>query len=226
MMHSDRRTFLRRTAVGAGALWVSALQDFAVKRAHAGAAIAGSPYGDISPVLDQTTGLPLLQLPKGFRYLSYGMTGDLMSDGVATPNLHDGMAVVADIGHGRGLLGSPHLKDSHHRRHLWWWYNNINDNDHDFEGHDFDGRDFKDRFFDRSGRLILVRNHETAGGTPYVDSPKILYQVRRRGRHHQRHLQRAPRAVRALVVHAGWYDPELRRRRHAVGHLGHKRRDH
>ena len=97
----------------------------------------GSPYGDVSPVLDQTTGLPLLQLPKGFRYMSYGWTGDLMSDGVPTPSLHDGMAVIADVGHGRGLFGPSHLKDSHHRRHLWWWYNNINDNDHDFGGHDF-----------------------------------------------------------------------------------------
>jgi secreted PhoX family phosphatase len=170
-MHSDRRTFLRHTAVGAGALWVSALQDFAVSQAHAGQPLAvGSPYGDIAPVLDQTTELPLLQLPEGFRYMSYGWTGDLMSDGVPTPSLHDGMAVIADIGHGRGLVSPANLKDGHNRRHLWWWYNNINDNDHDFGG---DG--VGARFFDRSGRLILVRNHEPAVGTPYVDSPQILY---------------------------------------------------
>jgi uncharacterized protein len=171
MVHSDRGTLLRRTAVGAGAVWMSALQDFAVRKANGEVSPASSPYGDVSPVLDQTTGLPLLQLPKSFRYMSYGWTGDLMSDGVATPNLHDDMAVVADVGHGRGLFGSSDVKDSHYRRHLWWWYSNINDNDHDFEG----GRDFKDRFFDRCGRLILVRNHETGLGEPYVDSPKILY---------------------------------------------------
>ena len=169
-MHSDRRTLLRRKAVGAGALSVSALQDFAVRKAYGHWIVAGSPYGDVSPVLDQTTGLPLLQLPRGFRYMSYGWTGDLMSDGVPTPSLHDGMAVIGDVGHGRGLFDPSHFKDPHHRRHLWWWYNNINDNDHDFGGHDG-----TDRFFARCGRLILVRNHEPGGGTPYVDSPKILF---------------------------------------------------
>jgi len=65
------------------------------------------------------------------------------------------------------------------RRHLWWWYNNINENDHDFGGdrHDSGDDSFSDRFFERSGRLILVRNHEPALGTPYVDSPKILYRT-------------------------------------------------
>ena len=53
-----------------------------------------SPYGPISPKLDESTGLPLLKLPDGFRYWSYSWTGDVMSDGVRCPNLHDGMAVV------------------------------------------------------------------------------------------------------------------------------------
>jgi uncharacterized protein len=164
---------MRRTAVGAGALWVSALHDFAVNKAHGGGVVGGNPYGEIGPVADQTTGLPLLQLPKGFRYMSYGWTGDKMSDGVPTPSLHDGMAVIADVGHGRGLLGTtPHLKDPHLRRHLWWWYNDINDNERDFGGDRF-----ADRYFDRCGRLILVRNHESGLGTPYVDSPKILYRT-------------------------------------------------
>jgi len=52
-------------------------------------------YGPLSPVADEATGLPLLQLPAGFRYQSFGWTGDVMSDGVATPGSHDGMAVVA-----------------------------------------------------------------------------------------------------------------------------------
>src|SRR5918999_5181136 len=53
-----------------------------------------SPYGPISPKLDESTGLPLLKLPDGFRYQSFSWTGDLMSDDVKCPNLHDGMAVV------------------------------------------------------------------------------------------------------------------------------------
>ncbi|MBL0943612.1 MAG: DUF839 domain-containing protein [Hydrogenophaga sp.] len=53
-----------------------------------------SPYGPVAPVNDQTTGLPLVQLPAGFTYKSYGWAGDVMSDGLITPNSHDGMGVV------------------------------------------------------------------------------------------------------------------------------------
>jgi hypothetical protein len=53
-----------------------------------------SPYGPLTPVLDQTTGLPLLQLPAGFSYQSFSWTGDIMADGRPTPRWHDGMAVV------------------------------------------------------------------------------------------------------------------------------------
>ena len=49
----------------------------------------------MSPVADQTTGLPLLQLPEGFTYQSYGWAGDPMDDGQPTPMEHDGMAVVS-----------------------------------------------------------------------------------------------------------------------------------
>jgi uncharacterized repeat protein (TIGR03803 family) len=55
---------------------------------------APSPYGPIVPIPDDTTGLPLLELPEGFRYLSYGWRGDVMSDGVPCPGQHDGMGVV------------------------------------------------------------------------------------------------------------------------------------
>lgn len=56
--------------------------------------LAASPYGPIGPVNDLTTGLPLIQLPAGFSYKSYGWVGDTMSDGLATPSTHDGMGVV------------------------------------------------------------------------------------------------------------------------------------
>jgi uncharacterized protein len=56
---------------------------------------APSPYGPVVPVLDDSTGLPLLALPEGFSYRSYGWTGDPMADGRPTPGSHDGMAVVA-----------------------------------------------------------------------------------------------------------------------------------
>lgn len=62
------------------------------------AAPIASPYGVISPKLDLETGLPLLQLPEGFSYRSFGWTGDIMNNGQATPPRHDGMAVVEERG--------------------------------------------------------------------------------------------------------------------------------
>ncbi|MBC7942131.1 MAG: DUF839 domain-containing protein [Chitinophagaceae bacterium] len=53
-----------------------------------------SPYGVTAPVNDLTTGLPLIELPPGFSYKSYGWRGDVMSDGFVTPGNHDGMGVV------------------------------------------------------------------------------------------------------------------------------------
>jgi len=44
---------------------------------------------------DATTGLPLLELPEGFRYMTFGWTGDPMDDGRRVPPLHDGMAAFA-----------------------------------------------------------------------------------------------------------------------------------
>ena len=51
-------------------------------------------YGPLEEVLDGTTGLPLLKLPRGFSYFSFGMTGDPMIDGKPTPGGHDGGAVI------------------------------------------------------------------------------------------------------------------------------------
>ena len=61
--HTDRRTFLRRGAMGAGAFWTLSLGAFMSRGVNAGP-IAG-PYGPITPTIDETTGLPLLQLPDG-----------------------------------------------------------------------------------------------------------------------------------------------------------------
>jgi hypothetical protein len=52
-----------------------------------------SPYGAIAPTADENTGLNLLQLPPGFKYWSFGWTGDPLDDGTPTPERHDGMAV-------------------------------------------------------------------------------------------------------------------------------------
>ncbi len=78
----------------AGGATLSALQAFGSRPARA----ADLNYGPLSPVIDETTGLPLLQLPQGFQYMSYGWRGDMMRDGIPTPGAHDGMAVVRATG--------------------------------------------------------------------------------------------------------------------------------
>ena len=52
-------------------------------------------YGPLAPVRDESTGLSLLHLPPGFRYLSFGWTGDPLDGGTPTPGKHDGMAAFA-----------------------------------------------------------------------------------------------------------------------------------
>lgn len=170
---NNRRVFLKRAAAGASAAWVASLHDFSVLRAASGSHRGGSPYGPIAPTLDRSTNLPLLQLPEGFRYVSYGWTGEVMSDGVRTPNLHDGMAVVADVGHGRGAFSRQQRAHPLFQRHLAWWDDTIGRKDDDDDDDSYDVW----RRRGRSGRLILVRNHETGGGTPYVDSPGITYRM-------------------------------------------------
>ncbi|GJL95217.1 MAG: phosphatase [Hyphococcus sp.] len=93
----SRRTLLRTGAAGASLVTLS-LGAWALRIANAQKAdpVAG-PYGPLSPVLDETTGLPLLQLPKGFRYQSFSWAGDLMGDGASAPNMHDGMAVIRSL---------------------------------------------------------------------------------------------------------------------------------
>ena len=60
-------------------------------------------YGPLAAVKDETTGLPLLLLPAGFEYLTFGWTGDPLADGTPTPGSHDGMAAFS-ARHGRVRL--------------------------------------------------------------------------------------------------------------------------
>jgi len=64
-------------------------------------------YGPLNLVKDATTGLPLLELPEGFRYMTFGWTGDSMDDARRVPPLHDGMAAFAGE-NGRVVLVRNH----------------------------------------------------------------------------------------------------------------------
>lgn len=66
-------------------------------------------YGSVTPKLDLATGLPLLALPDGFEYFSFGWTGHIMDDGRPTPPGHDGMGVAAKKGNVIALVRNHEL---------------------------------------------------------------------------------------------------------------------
>jgi secreted PhoX family phosphatase len=91
----QRRSFLRSAATTAASPPLSAFAS----RAEGTPRPRGIGYGPLVPAFDETTGLPLLALPEGFRYKSFGWTGDPMLNGAPTPALHDGMAALHWRGH-------------------------------------------------------------------------------------------------------------------------------
>jgi uncharacterized protein len=144
--------------MGAGAVWMMSLQELSARSVRKGPVLVDGegPYGPISPKKDETTGLELLKLPDGFRYRSYSWTGDEMSDGVACPNLHDGMAVVD---YWEATDGDPFFRADESR-----------------EGPPALGDRRNDDARRRSSQIVLVRNHEGGAGSPYVTGrPDITY---------------------------------------------------
>ncbi|MBB3060133.1 alkaline phosphatase PhoX [Microbulbifer rhizosphaerae] len=97
----DRRRFVKSgLAAGVAALAFSSLAARAsgmpMSRGHRRSHVPD--YGPLQPTRDLATGLELLALPKGFEYMSFGWTGQIMDDGRPTPTDHDGMAVSARRG--------------------------------------------------------------------------------------------------------------------------------
>ncbi len=92
-MTTTRREFLSAGFSVCSAFGVSA----ALSSLNGRMAFGETPANDVNliPTPDETTGLPLLRLPEGFRYQSFGWTKDPMGDGSLTPEMHDGMGVVA-----------------------------------------------------------------------------------------------------------------------------------
>lgn len=89
----------RRSFMKGGASASAAFAALAARRASGAELLPNlGSYGPVAPVADEATGLELLALPEGFRYISYGWTGQLQNDGTPTPTDHDGMAVVGRRG--------------------------------------------------------------------------------------------------------------------------------
>lgn len=86
----ERRPFLAGAAAILGSWAVPQSFHSLLRAEHQRAARS------LRPVRDDSTGLELICLPDGFRYVSYGWTGDKLDDGRVTPGDHDGMSVIAD----------------------------------------------------------------------------------------------------------------------------------
>ncbi len=83
-MSASRRQFLRQaTALAAAAPGFAGLSACAVDQADAGNPMAETLVPDPEGWLD---------LPPGFTYTRFSLTGEVMSDGLLTPGDHDGMA--------------------------------------------------------------------------------------------------------------------------------------
>lgn len=117
--NTARRTFLTRIALLA-ATPSAALQELLARVARnepTRPTATRVGYGPLMPVPDATTGLPLLLLPKGFRYTTFGYIGDSLDGGGTTPALHDGMGAFALPGviggvslvRNHEILDGPHL---------------------------------------------------------------------------------------------------------------------
>ena len=87
----NRRQFVKGGSTVAASTAFAAL----AANANAGHIPYSNDYGPLTVKDDKATGLPLLALPEGFEYISYGWTGQLQCCGSPTPTDHDGMAVVA-----------------------------------------------------------------------------------------------------------------------------------
>lgn len=95
MERTGRRGFLKHGLVAAGGLglglvaWSRFARNGEAPKFH-------HQLGPLYPVNDQTTGLPILKLPKGFRYHSFAWAGEPLGDGYPNPRSCDGMGVVAN----------------------------------------------------------------------------------------------------------------------------------
>jgi secreted PhoX family phosphatase len=97
VISTSRRDFLKAGLLGAG---VASLALVALTRYRRLPKMQTLPelMGPLVPVADETTGLPILMLPAGFRYQTISWAGSEMHDGRTAPGRADGMGVVRQEG--------------------------------------------------------------------------------------------------------------------------------
>lgn len=94
-MATNRRGFLAQGLVAAGGLGLGYYAWSNLTRT-AGTPAIDPRLGALEAVNDLNTGLPLLKLPKGFRYHTLAWAGETLADGYISPGSCDGMGVVDD----------------------------------------------------------------------------------------------------------------------------------
>lgn len=108
-MPINRRHTLRSVA----ALALSPLgAAFARSAAHQQTGQRSTGYGPLRPVADEATGLPLLELPEGFRYRSFGWAGMPLAGGGRVPGSADGMGIVRVDGERFTLVRNHEVVDA------------------------------------------------------------------------------------------------------------------
>ncbi len=121
MSQVDRRTVLKAGAVVALS---GPFAGFFARQASA-APPGATPGSTLVPIPDLRDGVVRLALPEGFQYRSFQPTGEIMGDGVAVPQRHDGMAAFPGpngasrlvrnheiLGSGTPIAGTPTPYDS------------------------------------------------------------------------------------------------------------------
>jgi len=106
-----RRDLLKATLLGAGTASLGLLGFFGFRGARHGEALP-ELMGNLTPVLDETSGIPLLLLPEGFRYLTFSWAGGTLHDGRPVPGCADGMGVVRQQGALVTLVRNHELRGS------------------------------------------------------------------------------------------------------------------
>jgi secreted PhoX family phosphatase len=108
---TSRRDFLAASLLGAGGMSLG-LIAFARYRETGKPRPISEAMGPLAAVNDETTGLPLLRLPEGFRYRSLSWAGTTLHDGHPVPGAADGMGVVRQEGSRVTLVRNHELHSS------------------------------------------------------------------------------------------------------------------
>lgn len=108
MSRVSRRSFIAGSAATAAGLSLAGpFEGYVAHAQRPGGSRRGRGYGPLFPTADERDGEVRLDLPKGFHYRTFHLTGTQISDGTMLPPRHDGMAAF------RGKKGNSRIVRNH-----------------------------------------------------------------------------------------------------------------